>query len=137
MRSTLAGLLLAVAVAAAASGVRAQSPSAAAPVPSSAVHEQTLRDYCVGCHNDRARTGGLSLERADLTAVPQRADAWERVVRKLRLGVMPPQGARRPERAVLDALAASLEHSLDTAATARPVVRRSRADAPRLLRRVS
>ena len=120
MRSTLAGLLLAVAVAAAASGVRAQSPPAAAPVPSSAVHEQTLRDYCVGCHNDRARTGGLSLERADLTAVPQRADAWERVVRKLRLGVMPPQGARRPERAVLDALAASLEHSLDTAAAARP-----------------
>jgi hypothetical protein len=43
------------------------------------------------------------------------------VVRKLRLGVMPPQGARRPDRAVLDALAASLERTLDAAARPVPI----------------
>ena len=83
-------------------------------------HATTVQDYCVGCHNDRARTGGLSLQALDPATAPQHADAWERVVRKLRLGVMPPQGARRPERAVLDALAASLEETLDAAAAARP-----------------
>ena len=66
------------------------------------------------------RTGGLSLQALDPATAPQHADAWERVVRKLRLGVMPPPGARRPERAVLDGLAASLEETLDAAAAARP-----------------
>ena len=120
MRATFAGLLLAVAVTAAASGVRAQSPAGAAPDAATGAHEQTVRDYCVGCHNNRARTGGLSLEGADLAAVPQHAELWEGVVRKLRLGVMPPQGARRPDRAVLDGLAASLERTLNAAAAARP-----------------
>ena len=120
MRATFAGLLLAVVVTAAASGVRAQSSAPPVSAAPAVAHEQTLRDYCVGCHNDRARTGGMSLEGADFAAVPQRAGLWEGVVRKLRLGVMPPQGARRPDRAVLDALAASLERTLDSAAVARP-----------------
>jgi len=119
MRATLARLLLAAAITAVASGVRAQSPPPAATAAPDA-HARTIQDYCIGCHNDRARTGGLSLQGADLAAVPQHADVWERVVRKLRLGVMPPQGARRPDRAVLDALAASLEGQLDAAAAVRP-----------------
>src|SRR6185369_965500 len=68
----------------------------------------------------RLRTGGLSLEAANLQSVPAHPEIWEKVVRKLRLGVMPPQGARRPDAAVLDALATSLERELDASAAARP-----------------
>jgi len=91
--------------------------SAYAQAPS---HQQTVKDYCAGCHNDRLRTGGLSLEAANLQSVPAHPEIWEKVVRKLRLGVMPPQGARRPDAAVLDALATSLERELDASAAARP-----------------
>jgi len=120
MRATPASFVLAAAVTLVATGAHAQSSAAsAAPSPARA-HQQTVTDYCVGCHNDRARTGGLSLEGADLSSVPAHADLWEKVIRKLRLGVMPPQGARRPDPAVLDTLATSLESELDAAATARP-----------------
>jgi len=90
--------------------------SAYAQVPA---RQQTVKDYCAGCHNDRLRTGGLSLEGADLRSVPAHPEIWEKVVRKLRLGVMPPQGARRPDAAVLETLATSLEQELDAAAVAR------------------
>src|SRR5689334_5916525 len=110
MRATFRCLVLAALVTAAATGAYAQAPA----------HQQTIADYCASCHNNRLRTGGLTLEGADLGAVAAHPDIWEKVVRKLRLGVMPPQGARRPERAVLDGLAASLETDLDAAAAARP-----------------
>ena len=110
MRATLRCLVLAAVVTAVATGAYAQAPA----------HQQTIADYCASCHNNRLRTGGLSLEGADLGAVAAHPDVWEKVARKLRLGVMPPQGARRPDRAVLDALAASLESRLDAAAAARP-----------------
>ncbi|MEO5923131.1 MAG: DUF1592 domain-containing protein [Bryobacteraceae bacterium] len=76
--------------------------------------------YCVGCHSDRTKTGGLSLEKADLTAVPSGAETWEKAIRKLRTGSMPPQGAPRPEPAVLAGLATYLETELDRAAEKSP-----------------
>src|SRR5215207_11338981 len=102
MRATFSLLVLTAALTALPVGARAQSSSPAA-------HRQTIADYCAGCHNNRLRTGGLSLDGADLAAVSSHSDLWEKVVRKLRLGVMPPQGSRRPAAAVLDGLAASLE----------------------------
>ena len=60
------------------------------------------------------------LENADVAHVANNVDMWEKVVRKLRAGVMPPQGARRPDDATMHALIASLESSLDQAAEARP-----------------
>ncbi|HEV8394414.1 MAG TPA: DUF1592 domain-containing protein [Vicinamibacterales bacterium] len=120
MRATICCLVLAAAVTPVATAARAQPAApASAPAPARA-HQQTVTDYCIGCHNERARTGGLSLEGADLRAVPAHPELWEKVIRKLRLGMMPPQGARRPEAAVLDGLAASLETELDAAAAARP-----------------
>jgi mono/diheme cytochrome c family protein len=89
-------------------------------VPDSAPHRATLDQYCVTCHNARLKTGGLVLENADLTRVPRDADMWEKVVRKLRAGVMPPQGARHPDAAATRGLVAWLESSLDRAADARP-----------------
>src|SRR5688572_20779986 len=79
-----------------------------------------LDKYCVTCHNQRLKTAGLVLDQLDLANVGQRADVWEKVVRKLRGGVMPPAGLPRPDDATYEAFLVSLEHSLDRAAAARP-----------------
>jgi hypothetical protein len=120
MRTTLIRTLLAVAATVVASGAHAQTAHTAARASASGDHAATVADYCVGCHNNRARTGGLSLEGLDPASAAQHADVWERVARKVRLGVMPPLGARRPEPAVLTGLADAVERSLDGAALARP-----------------
>ena len=85
-----------------------------------AAHGAVLDQYCVTCHSDRTKTGGLSLEHANLTDVPRSAETWEKVIRKLRAGMMPPPGMPRPEAARLDALASFLETSIDRAAAATP-----------------
>lgn len=87
-------------------------------VPAS--HGELLSGYCVTCHNDKTRIGGLSLQAADLANVPVKAETWEKVIRKLRAGSMPPQGAPRPDRGSLDGFAAFLESTIDRAADAKP-----------------
>jgi len=72
--------------------------------------------YCITCHNERLKTGGLSLEALTLDRVGHDAETWEKVVRKVRAGLMPPAGARRPERAALDAFAGAVETAIDQAA---------------------
>jgi hypothetical protein len=88
-----------------------------------------LNQYCVTCHNQRLKTAGLLLDSMDLEHVGQDAAAWEKVVRKIRTGMMPPSGARRPERAALDSFASDLEGRLDKA-----VVAGTNLDAPALHR---
>ena len=86
-----------------------------------AVTEKALVDkYCATCHSDKAKTGGLSLQNADFTHVPANAETWEKVIRKVRVGAMPPQGMPRPDKATLDGLAQYLETSLDQAYAAKP-----------------
>src|SRR5690349_21180956 len=87
--------LVAIALAFSAVGTRPRATSAAAPPDPSAM----LGQYCVTCHNQRLKTGGLALEGLDPSDVGRDADTWEKVVRKLRLGTMPPLGARRPDQA--------------------------------------
>ena len=82
---------------------------------------------CVTCHSARLKSGDLVLENADVAHVANNVEMWEKVVRKLRAGVMPPQGARRPDDATMHALIASLETSLDQAAEARAESRPSAA----------
>ena len=77
--------------------------------------QQVVTKYCVGCHNDRAKTGGLSLEKLDVDHPYSNAETWEKVIRKLRAGLMPPSGAQRPDRPTLDAFRATLETSIDAA----------------------
>ena len=72
------------------------------------------------CHNDRLETGSLSLESVDLADVAAHADVWEKVVRKLRAGSMPPQPRPRPDRATYERLTTYLETALDRAAAAYP-----------------
>src|SRR6516225_6405264 len=79
-----------------------------------------LNQYCVGCHNEKARTAGLMLDRLDVDRPGDNAEIWEKVSRKLRGGMMPPSGARRPERAANDAFVSSVEQKLDRAEAAKP-----------------
>jgi hypothetical protein len=75
------------------------------------------RTYCETCHNDRVKTGGLSLQGLSIDG---NEETWEKVIRKVRAGMMPPAGAKRPERAALDAFAGSIETTIDRAAAASP-----------------
>jgi hypothetical protein len=95
------------------------SQSTAGNVAPSA-EQALLNRYCVTCHNQRAKTAGLALDTMDFERVGEHAMVWERVVRKIRTGMMPPSGAARPERAVLDAFASELETRLDRAAALSP-----------------
>src|SRR5262249_11224119 len=79
-----------------------------------------LQQYCVTCHNQRLKTAGLTLDALDFEHVGGDAATWEKVVRKIRTGMMPPSGARRPDRAVLDGLASELESRLDRAGAVNP-----------------
>src|SRR5438552_4700247 len=82
--------------------------------------QAVLNTYCTTCHNERAKTGGLALDKLDIQHVGENAETWEKVVRKLRSGMMPPSGARRPDRATMDGFTVSLEAALDRAAEAKP-----------------
>ncbi|PWU09323.1 MAG: hypothetical protein C5B51_06465 [Terriglobia bacterium] len=79
-----------------------------------------INQYCSGCHNDKLKTGGLSLDNLDPAKAGEHSEIWEKVAHKLRAGMMPPSGARRPDRAVLDAFTAKVEAELDRVWAARP-----------------
>ncbi|HET9196290.1 MAG TPA: DUF1592 domain-containing protein [Vicinamibacterales bacterium] len=81
--------------------------------PQSAVVDQ----FCLGCHNDRAKQGGLVLSGLDLNA-PQNAEVAEKVIRKLRGGLMPPAGMKRPDSQTVATFVSWLEKEIDTAANA-------------------
>jgi mono/diheme cytochrome c family protein len=89
-------------------------------VSQTAPQRAVLDKYCVTCHSDKLRTGGLSLQSLDLAKVPEAAESWEKVIRKLHVGAMPPQGMPRPDKAAIEGLASFLERSLDRAYTANP-----------------
>jgi mono/diheme cytochrome c family protein len=77
--------------------------------------------YCVGCHGDWAKTAGLSLQNLSLKDIPQHGQIWEKVLRKVRSGEMPPARVRtRSDAASAAAFASFLETSLDNAAAAHP-----------------
>jgi len=92
-----------------------------APAASHASQQRNLLDtYCVTCHNARRRTANLLLDEADVGNVSLRAELWEKVVRKLQAGAMPPAGAPRPENAATQGFVTWLEGELDRAAAVRP-----------------
>ena len=82
-----------------------------------------LAQYCLGCHTRQAQQRGsvpVALENLDLADVARDARTWEQVVRKMRAGVMPPNGAPRPQRAAREQFVGLIEASLDRAARATP-----------------
>ena len=94
------------------------------PAPETAA---VLNQYCVSCHNEKTMTAGLAIDRLNTEKVQQNPAAWEKVVRKLRTGTMPPPGSPRPTPEVYDATASWLEAELDRTAQpnpGRPALRR-------------
>lgn len=89
---------------------------ASAPVASTASQRALIDKYCVVCHNQRAKTAGLMLDKMDLDRVAENPQIWEKVILKLRGGMMPPQGMPRPDQATIDSLATWVENSIDRAA---------------------
>jgi mono/diheme cytochrome c family protein len=85
----------------------------AAPPQAPTEYQATVKQYCVTCHNERLKTGDLVLDKVNLDNVAADAQVWEKVIRKLRLGAMPPQGMPRPDEATLKAFVASLDNTLD------------------------
>ena len=79
-----------------------------------------ITQYCVTCHSDKTQTGGLTLESLDVDRPEANPEVWEKVVRKLRAGLMPPSGMPRPERAAFDSFRRTIESTLDRAAAAKP-----------------
>ena len=96
-----------------------QKPSEASPPPAEA-HRAFVNTYCLGCHNNRAKTAGLELDTINARELDENWEAWEKVVRKLRARQMPPAGMRRPDEPTYKAALASLEASLDRLAAATP-----------------
>ena len=101
-------------------GLRAQAPAAAPSAASTATPRAFIDTYCVGCHNDRLRTSGLSLEKLDLTNPAANAEVWERVIGKLRSGSMPPAGMPRPAADVYRTVYTTLENDIDRVWAANP-----------------
>jgi hypothetical protein len=99
--------------------VRQEAPSAqvAAPTPPP---RAVLDKYCITCHNQRMKTGGLALDVLNLAQVSEHAETLEKIVRKLRTGAMPPVGRPRPDKALSDSVTSWIEAELDRAARERP-----------------
>jgi hypothetical protein len=105
----------------------AQSPRPASPAvaaskpatpPSYAAPQTVLNDYCVECHNKTAKTANLAIDALNIARVQDNVHEWEKIVRKLRAGMMPPAGQERPDDETYMALITWLENELDR--TAKP-----------------
>ncbi len=96
----------------------AARPAPAASATSATAQQALLKQYCIGCHDTRMQAGGLSLAAVSLDKVEADAEVWEKAVRKVRAGMMPPAGMPRPPRGALDAFAASIETAIDRAPAA-------------------
>jgi hypothetical protein len=94
----------------------AAPPLAVAHAPSTDV----VKQYCVGCHSEKGKAGGLSLVSFDAAHPEQNAEVAERMIHKLRAGMMPPPGARRPDAEVLKTFVGSLETRIDSVAALHP-----------------
>jgi len=108
--------------AAASAAPRPMAAHAASPATGLTPAEQTqmVKQYCATCHSDRGKAGGLSLASFDAANLLEHAPVVEKIIRKLRAGMMPPANAKRPEPAAIQALAAAFETTIDRAAVANP-----------------
>src|SRR5512142_328519 len=95
-------------------GAPRTTPQTATPQTARTVFDQ----YCVGCHNDKTKTANFSLEKADLAVAGDHPEVWERVIRKMRAGMMPPPGLPRPPLATYEGVRAWLESEIDKKAAA-------------------
>ncbi len=95
--------------------VQTSAKPAAAVDP--AAQRAVLDQYCVTCHNARLKTADLLLDQFDLAHIADHAETGEKIIRKLRAGLMPPSGARRPDQATMESLISWMEDQLDRKAS--------------------
>jgi mono/diheme cytochrome c family protein len=89
-------------------------------VPSASPQRALINQYCVGCHNNKLRTGGVALDTVSVENVSQNPEIWEKVLRKVRARYMPPVGVPRPDEKGYQSLVSYLETALDEWSTAYP-----------------
>ena len=92
------------------------SRTAGSPSPA----RELVKTYCISCHNQKLKTGGVALDTVDADHVGNSAETWEKVLLKLRSRSMPPPRSRRPDENTYEAVSAWLETELDRAAAANP-----------------
>jgi mono/diheme cytochrome c family protein len=97
-----------------------QQGQVADPVAAASQSQALVKKYCVSCHSEKLKTAGLSLESLDTSKVTANADVWEKVIRKVHTGSMPPQGMPRPDQPAMDGFTSYLETTLDRAAMVKP-----------------
>lgn len=122
-KTILRNRLLAAIVASAAAlwnPLAAQTPARPRTAPTPAAERALLEEYCIVCHDNQTKTANFSLESADINAVGDHPEIWERVIRKLRAGMMPPPGNPRPPLAQYEQLRDWLENQIDAKAAAHP-----------------
>ena len=95
-------------------GAASAQAAAAAPV---SPQRTLINQYCAACHNEKLKSGGLTLTALNLDAPGQSAEVAEKVIRKLRGGLMPPAGAKRPDAHAAAEFVSWLETKIDAAAT--------------------
>src|SRR5262245_37787179 len=114
---------VATAVAGGSLGARPQEPAQPAQRPSlspASQHGAVVSRYCATCHSQRTKAGGIAFDSVDITKVAANPELWEKAIRKLRAGMMPPAGAQRPDAATTQSLVTWLEGELDKEETAHP-----------------
>jgi mono/diheme cytochrome c family protein len=120
----LAGLLGSAAADTPANSVKlAANPAATAPVTAAATpddHKKMLMQYCTACHNDRAKTAGMSVVPLDANNLQANQATWEKILRRVSLGEMPLKGAPRPPKERLQQFTDWLANTLDKQAAANP-----------------
>jgi len=119
-RAFCLGVAVAALSTAAVGQVRPESPATAPANRGADEARKTLDTYCVGCHNARAKAGGLALDTLPVDAVHEHPDVWEAAVRKLRGRLMPPPGNKQPDQREIDTFVTWMEAQLDAAATRGP-----------------
>src|SRR5437588_3503085 len=97
-----------------------QAPGARSAGTGTSSPRPLFDQYCIGCHNAKTLTAGVSLSGIDVANPGGNASVLERVLRKVRSGEMPPAGMPKPDAATLASFTKSLEDTLDRAAAANP-----------------
>ena len=119
---------------------KTKAPAGAPTALSVDSQNQLVKQYCAGCHSERGKAGGLTLAGFDAAKIEEHGDVAEKMIRKLRTGMMPPPNAKRPEAAVVKSFIDTLEHKIDAAAALspnpgwRPFQRLNRAEYQRTVR---
>jgi len=96
----------------------APAAQSAQALPDAAAQRKMLDQYCVGCHNEDDKVANLLLDKLDVAHLAANAEVGEKVIRKLRAGLMPPSGMPRPTPAAMESLIRGMESQLDKAAVA-------------------